>query len=42
MAPQATPKGVKRLISESTVHDVSVLDQLKDMMGDDEKSWTTT
>ena len=37
MAPQATPKGVKRAISESPVHDVSVLDQLKGMMGDDEE-----
>ena len=26
MAPQTTPKGVKRVISESTAHDVSVLD----------------
>ena len=37
MAPQATPKGVKRVISESPVHDASVLDQLKGMMGDDEQ-----
>ena len=37
MAPQATQKGVKRVISESSVHDASVLDQLKGMMGDDEQ-----
>ena len=37
VAPQTTPKGVKRVISESTVHDVSVLDQMRGMMVDDKK-----